>query len=179
MFALFVQPSLVTATLNQTYKVTPGQPTVAPTPAELPVPAGNVQALWYQHDGRYIVVYAGLDLDQSGPLCPGNSIQTAAGFEHISNAPTEPGACSGVPILAGADAGVRIRGALAFYLTEIPTTAEGTLYGTVERYDDGVIVGLTSTAQTNLAATPELDPDVAAYSLPPGVLPSGSTEVTC
>ena len=124
-------------------------------------------------------MYAGLDLRRSGPLCPGNSIQTAAGFEHISNAPTERDACSGAPTLAGPAAGARTCGDLVFYLTEIPTTAEGTLFGTVERYDDGVIVGLTSTARTNISATPDFDPDVAAYSLPPGILPDVDTEVTC
>lgn len=148
----------VEAALDQPYKVGPdGQPAEF-EPGELPVEPGSVTARWYRSGGVYVVLYDGLALGETGPLCPGNSIQTAGGFEHVSNAPTEEGACEGAQNLAGADAGVRVCDSLVLYVTEIPADTEGTLFGTVERFEpDGTILGVTSQAQTDAGTAPEIE----------------------
>ncbi len=156
----------ISATLTSTYKV-PDPQGSGPSAAELPVAAGSVEARWYQSGGQYVVHYAGLSLDETGPICPGNSIATDSGFLHISNAPTGPGACTGVLGLATAPAGVKLCGAEVLYLTEIPVDVEGTLYGTIERYlADGTIIGLTSMAEPRLALAPEID--LSSCSSPQG-----------
>lgn len=145
----------VMATLTETYQTGPGGP---PSADQLPIGAGRVQALWYQSGGKYVVYYAGLFSEDSDPICPGNSIETDSGFEHISNAPTAEGACEGATTLAAAPAGVKICASKLLYLTEIPVEAEGTLYGSVEVFlDDGSIVGVTSQAEADAAAAPEID----------------------
>ncbi len=146
----------VVAALSVIYKVEGGR-SVTPA-AELPVPSGSVEARWYQADGRFVVFYAGLALAEAGPLCPGNSIQTATGFLHITNGPTGAGACTGVQNPAAADEGVRLCGGSVFYVTRIPVDAEGTLYGTVERFlADGTIIGLTSRVAADRDRTPAID----------------------
>ena len=147
----------IVATLGRAYKFGPAGREV-PTPEELPLAPGSVEARWYQAEGRYVVYYAGLDLSQTGPLCPGNSIMTTAGFEHITNGPSAPGACVGTTMLAGPDEGVRLCGDMVLYWTRIPVSAEGVLYGTVERFvGDDTFVGATSVVRTNLAETPTVD----------------------
>ncbi len=147
----------VAAALSVIYKVEGGR-SVTPAAAELPVPSGSVEARWYQADGRFVVFYAGLALAEAGPLCPGNSIQTATGFLHITNGPTGAGACTGVQNPAAADEGVRLCGGSVFYVTRIPVDAEGTLYGTIERFlADGTIIGLTSRVAADRDRTPAID----------------------
>ncbi len=127
-------------------------------PDELPVAAGSVEARWYQSGGKYVVYYQGLSLAESGPICPGNSISTDSGFLHISNAPTEAGACTGATTLVPPPTGVKLCGELVLYLTDIPADLTGVLYGTIEIYlTDGTIVGLTSMATADVAAAPEID----------------------
>ncbi|MCH8900787.1 MAG: hypothetical protein IIC88_00635 [Chloroflexi bacterium] len=124
----------------------------------LPVAAGSVEARWYQSGGMYVVHYAGLSLDETGPICPGNSISTDSGFLHISNQATGPGACTGATTVVLVPAGVQLCGAEVLYLTIIPVDVEGTLYGSLERYlADGTIAGLTSTVTADAAAAPEVD----------------------
>lgn len=148
------------ADLTQTYKVLAGAP-VPFSEDELPVAIGSVQAQWYQSGGRYVLVYAGWSLEETGPLCPGNSIQTAAGFQDVSNAPTGEGACEGAPTLsADPTVGVRECGDLVVYVTAIPSDVGGNLYGTIERFEaDGAITGLTSVAAATSGAAPEVDLD--------------------
>ncbi len=147
--------STVQALLDRTYNTGQSEP---PSADQLPFPPGTVVASWYQSEGAYVVHYDGLSLAVTGPLCPGNSIQTVAGFEYVSNAPSGAGACSGATTLVGPPTGVLLCGSEVLYLTAIPVSAEGTLYGTVEVYNpDGSIIGLTSLATADGAATPEID----------------------
>ena len=90
------------------YKVKADGTRVPPREDELPVPIGSVEAHWYRAGGVYVIAFGGLDLAESGPVCPGSSIQTESGFEHVSNSPTEENACEGAPELAAPDAGVHI-----------------------------------------------------------------------
>ena len=129
-------------------------------------------------DGFYIVIFRGLDIRLEGPLCAGSSIQTAAGFEFISNSPAPPGAdpdavCVDVPNLAGSDRGtVQCRGGIG-YLTDIPTTAEGALFATLEFNDGSGFIGQTSSVQSDLANTPEFPVGFDAYIFPPTAADEG------
>jgi hypothetical protein len=129
---------------------------------------GNIQpgdpiAFWYAGTTTYVVVYAFLDLTKTGPLCPGSSIKTGSGFEHVSNAPTVAGACSGEEkTLAQPPVGVRMCPILAntgfAYVTAIPLEAKGTLYASLEHAQpDGSIVGLTGAIATGSTAAVDLD----------------------
>lgn len=142
------------AALTQSYNTGPsGQY----DPAVMGFAVGEVEAQWYQADGFYVVVYAGLDLEQTGPLCPGNSIQTAAGFEYVSNAPTDGADCSSFPTLsADPDVGALVCEGVLSYRTAIPATAQGNLFGTIERPVEGGIMGITGIASTT-AGVPEID----------------------
>jgi len=126
--------------------------------ADLPVAPGSVIARWLQSDGMYVVHYDGLDLSVSGPICPGNSIETATGFEFISNAPSGDGACSTATTLVDPPTGVRLCGDQVLYLTAIPVETEGTLFGSLEKFrDDTTIIGLTSDVAADAAAAPDVD----------------------
>ena len=116
------------------------------------VTENDVTVDWYGGDETYVVVYRGLDLEALGPLCPGNSVETSPGaFEHVSNAPTEDGACEGSPTDEG-EVEVCDDGTLV-YTTLIPTDSEGTLYGTIDVYEDGAFsVSATSTVDADPAA---------------------------
>ncbi|MCI0778183.1 MAG: hypothetical protein J4N95_08375 [Chloroflexi bacterium] len=143
-------------------------PDVPPPDADLPVPSGSVIARWYQENGLYVVYYDGLDLAISGPLCPGNSIETAAGFEFITNAPAGAGACSTATTILQPPAGVQLCGDDVLYVTAIRVTAEGTLFGTIERFrDDSTIIGLTSQVVADAAAAPEVD--LSSCEIPEGI----------
>lgn len=129
--------------------------------SELPAPPGEVTASWFTSGGFYVVGYFGLDLEASGALCPGNSIMTGGTWLHITNAPTEEGACEGFPTLTDdPDVGpVDCHGTL-FYRTAIPGDLQGTLYGTIEMLDEeGNLVGITSQAEST---TEMLEIDLAA-----------------
>ena len=145
----------VRASLTTHYKFPPGGP--APLD-ELPFPPGTVEARWYKSGDRYVVYYHNFSLD--GPAyCPGNSIQTTTGFEHISNSPAVDGACGGASTLATeASAGVVLCDDLVLYVTQIPSDKVGDLYGTIEIIEsDGAGIGLTSISPTSLGEAPEVD----------------------
>jgi hypothetical protein len=118
--------------------------------ADLPAVPGSVTAQWYVASDRYVVAYAGLDLAESGAVCPGNSILTGAGFQHVSNAPTEEGACEGFPTLTtDPEVGPVVCQGAVVYVTAIPSDLQGTLFGTPEALtEEGDLVGLTSTVQS-------------------------------
>lgn len=144
--------------------------------------SGSVEAHWYQWDGFYVVLYRGLVAAATGPLCAGNSIRTATGFEFISNSPVPVGhdanaVCVDVPSLASGDHGTIQCGSLVAYLTDIPTTAEGALFGTVEFNDGSGFIGHTSSVQSDIANTPEFDPGAVAYNLPPTGVDEGGTVI--
>ena len=49
----------------------------------------EVTAEWYSADGFFVVVFAGLDLANTGPLCPGASVDLGgSNFQFIANAET-------------------------------------------------------------------------------------------
>jgi len=129
---------------------------------ELPAPPDTVTANWFTSGGFYVIGYYGLDLGESGPLCPGNSIFIgSSGWIHISNAPTEEGACEGLDTVTDdPDVGPVDCGGTLFYRTAIPSDLQGTLYGTIEKIDeDGNLVGITSQTES----TPDmLEIDLAA-----------------
>jgi len=129
------------------------------TDTDLPAAPSSVEAHWYQADGVYVVAYMGLDMAASGPLCPGNSILTSAGFEHVSNAPTEEGSCEGFPTLTtDPDVGPQVCLDTLVYVTAIPSNLAGTLFGTLEALADegAALVGLTSQAES-AGDAPEID----------------------
>lgn len=146
--------SMVSAVLGEgdfnKYKVSlPGMAPLEFQDSDLPAPPGSVTANWFTSGGFYVVAYYGLDLESSGPLCPGNSILSGS-FLHVSNAPTEDGACEGFPTLTeDPDVGpIDCHGTL-FYRTAIPSDLQGTLFGTLEMLDpDGNLVGMTSQAES-------------------------------
>lgn len=139
----FVPDTPVAALLLDGYALRDGEAITYLT-TDLPIIAGTGAAFWYQAMGRYVVVFDNVDLAVTGPLCPGASILTDDGFEHISNGPTAEGACDGAPTLAQSPAGAYLCAGVLVYVTEIPAGTEGTLYGTLELYVDGAIYGITS-----------------------------------
>lgn len=151
-----------------------------PDDDELPVPEGAVEAHWYRGVHVWVALFAGWSLQDTGPLCPGTSLQVGNAFEHLTNSPTEPGdPCEDHPdiVLAGEGSGVRTCGDLVLYVSKIPVDAEGTLFASIERYQpDGAIVGLTGSVAADAGAAPEIDVDAGGYELPPGL---GGATVTC
>jgi hypothetical protein len=134
------------------YKVSlPGMAPLDFEESELPAPPGSVTANWFTSGGFYVVAYYGLDMEASGPLCPGNSILAGGNWQYVTNAPTEEGACEGFPTLTeDPDVGpIDCHGTL-FYRTAIPSDMQGTLFGTLEMLDaDGNLVGITSQADSS------------------------------
>jgi len=146
--------SSASAVLTQSYNSASGGSFDA---AVMGFDVGDVEGQWYQADGFYVVVYAGLDLEATGPLCPGNSIQTAAGFEFVSNSPTDGADCSTFPTLTSdPDVGPLVCQGVVSYRTAIPATTQGNLFGTVERPVDGGVMGITGITPTS-AGVPEID----------------------
>ena len=145
---------------NTTYKVELG--TFAAMPFEesdLPAAPGAVTAQWYIAGDRYVVAYAGLDYAEGDFLCPGNSILTGAGFLHVSNAPTEEGACEGFTTLTtDPEVGPIVCQGSLLYVTAIPSDQQGMLFGTLEALTaDGGLIGLTSAVESS--------PDIPAIDL--------------
>jgi hypothetical protein len=135
----------VTASISDGYFF--GGQTGEATDADLPFALGSVEAQWYSAGDFYAVVYDGLDLDATGPLCPGNSILTNT-FEFISNAPTPGADCTGAPTIAAEPHGVYLCESRVAYLTMIPVGTAGTGFASVEIYGaDGVHRGASSAVE--------------------------------
>jgi hypothetical protein len=135
-------------------------------------PEGSVEAHWYQWDGLYVVLYRGWDASDGTEICAGNSWRAdGAIWENITNSAhigDENEICVDTAGIAQAPSGVYACGSLLYYLTEIPTDATGNLWGTLEiGSGGGVWVGQTSETPVDLASTPEFEPGLAAYELPP------------
>jgi hypothetical protein len=147
---------------NQYKVVLPGGAPLEFEEGDLPAPPGSVTAHWFTSGGFYVVGYYGLDLEENAPFCPGNSIMTGNGFEHVSNAPTEEGACEGLATLTDdPDVGPLDCYGTLFYRTAIPSNLQGTLFGTLEKLDaDGNLAGITSQAQST---TSMLEIDLADF----------------
>ena len=109
-------------------------------PSDAPEGLQEVFAAWYRGDGRLIVVFEGLDLDATGPVCPGAAAFVEGRLESRTVAPTSAGACDGEPnqqAIAPSDAGVRICDGLVAYVTTIPDDTEGDLYAEINALADG------------------------------------------
>lgn len=134
--------------------------------SDMPEGLQDVTAHWYRGGGFLIIVYRGLDLDVTGPVCPGNSLsdRDTGRFEHISNSPTAPGACDGDSTLAiaPAESGVRICDGVVSYITLIPEDADGFINATVNAYpegEDGLGVTFNILLEREL---PEVEPAILA-----------------
>jgi hypothetical protein len=175
-----LEASPVVAVLDIDYEVDGQGNPRQPTADELPVPDGAVEAHWYRGVHVWVALFGGWSLEDTGPLCPGTSLQVGNEFDHLTNSPTEPGdPCEDHPdiVLAGEGSGVRICGDLVLYISEIPLDAEGTLFASVERYqEDGAIVGLTGSVAADADAAPPIDAEAGGYELPPEL---GGATVTC
>ena len=142
-----------------------------------------MEAHWYQHDGRYVVLYRGFDASAGREICAGNSIFIGGvGFTNITNSP-HLGAvdeiCVNVAKIAEPPSGVYACGSLLYYVTEIPIESEGNVVRDARnrcaRWDSP---GQSSQADTDLANTPEFLPNQAAYELPESGVGAGGP-VTC
>jgi hypothetical protein len=158
---------------------------------DLPWEEGDVTSHWYTWDDAFVVVYAGWNATDDTPLCPGNSVATAAGFEHVSNSPSAAGGCdpeeafaaNSTVIPVGDDLGARVCSGLVIYRTLIPVSADGAptagdLYGSIEKAVDGGFAGASGPA-TIADGMVELDPTASAYTVPEGWMADGSTSITC
>jgi hypothetical protein len=128
-------------------------------PELLPAQPGEVTAKWYVAGDVYAVVYEGLD--PSVAACPGNSAQTTAGFDFVSNAALGDTGCSTFPtIIESTDTqGVQVCGDRVSYLTLIPSDMIALLYSSIELPVDGDGVGITGFALVEDPATiPAIDP---------------------
>lgn len=127
-------------------------------------------------NGTLIAIYHGPGLSDPTDLCPGNSLQTASGFEFISNAPASPGACDGFPTDVGS---VRVcTGNVWLYQTMIPNDSSGTLWASLEATVDGTIANMGGQA-ANTPGTPEIDYSADKYTISTMFTSDGSTEITC
>ena len=135
-------------------------------------PEGSVQAHWYQWDGVYVVLYRGYDATLPSGLCPGNSIETGGAFANISNSPwpsTATSACEGA--LAIAAEGSMSCGPLLYYVTDIPTTTVGNLWGSIELQTGAGFIGQTTFGTpSDIDNTPEFEPGLSGYDLPPSAV---------
>ena len=144
------------------------------------ITAGQVVVYWYRGAAEnYVAVYTGDGIAgaQGQKLCPGNSIFTNDDWIHISNAPSEEGACEwgpeGVGSLQVCDHGVWI------YETKIPNEEEGELWGSLEWTGaDGATTGLTSITLSG-AGMAELEAGLSSYSIPPWYTSDGATVINC
>jgi hypothetical protein len=131
------------------------------------VEPGSVTAAWYAIGDRWAVHYDGLTPDDAVGKCPGNSLQGADGFEYISNSPYGALACAGYEELETYGGTILPPGSLFLcgestivYVTEIPLSTTGTLFGSLEQVrDDGTIQGMTSMVVADAAQAPEIDVD--------------------
>lgn len=106
--------------------------------SELPVAPGAVTARWYTFRGWYVVLFDGLDLEATGPVCLRTSIfnRGTSQLEHAFNSATAEGGCEGAgarvfaPPARGA-AGARVCDGLVSYVTDIPAELGGTLFASI------------------------------------------------
>mgnify|MGYP001819746461 FL=1 len=149
-------PTGVTAILDQAYEFGENEA----DSEEWPFPIGAIEAHWYQAGEVYAVVYFGLDLEETGPLCPGNSIVGDDGLAaHVSNSPTPDGVCGDGLHIAEPPRGVLICGGVVSYLTEIPNGTSGWLYASLEYYPaTGVNFGVTSLVEADPDYMAAIDP---------------------
>lgn len=167
------------ATLETSYRTNADGSPAEVDPAELPAQPGDVTGHWYRSGDVYVLAYGGLSLEGADPMCPGNSLETAGGFDNVSNSPTADGACPDNVTIAGPGAGLQDCSPLLLYVTAIPVDGEGNLWSTIEQLeDDGGLSGVTGNVPADASKAPEIDLEAGGYTLPDGLVP-GVTEVTC
>jgi hypothetical protein len=135
---------------------------------------GEVEVQWYQWNSLFVVLFRGVRPEAN--LCLGNSILSGNSFDFHSNSKLgdeEP--CQGPAgdDLAGEAFGVRACGELVYYLTEIPTSESGALFGSADLWavPDAIsgatdVSGVTGVVDTELGDPPEFDPTAIGYVLP-------------
>jgi len=150
-------PTGVIGVIDQTYKWGDEQGTA--TQDELPFPIGGVEAHWYRAGDFLAVVYVGLDLEQTGPLCPGNSILGEDGFLHGTNSPSPGASCEGTgATIIGPPEGTMVCEGRVSYLTRIPSDLMGFLYASIEVYaGTGTDYGATGIAEADPDYMAEID----------------------
>ena len=139
-----------------------GSETGVATNDDLPFELGSIEVHWYKTDAFIVAIYGGLDPNASEYLCPGNSIRTNAGFEHISNAPVPGADCSNASAIIESVpgvSGVQVCDDLLSYITAIPSNLDGELFGSVEEYPpSGRFVGATGSVVVTAADLPLIEP---------------------
>jgi len=130
--------------------------------------ASSVEAHWYQWDGFYVVLYRGFDAGSGQEICAGSSVLVPGlGFDFVSNSPHIGSAdeiCVGAAaVVPGA---AQACGSLLYYVTQIPTSEVGALFGTLEIGDTSGFRGQTSEVESDIDSTPEFEPGLDAYALP-------------
>ena len=121
----------------------------------------SATAEWYRSEGFFLVYFADVNTSETGPLCPGASAATQAGFEFVSNAPSAGADCSAFPTLVD-DQSVRAlecSGSIA-YRTAIPDDTVGFLFGTLEKTVGDGIMGITSFVDSTTGEIPEVNADL-------------------
>ncbi len=118
-----------------------------------------VTAQWYIVGESWAVYYRGLTPDAANGKCPGASIGTAKGFEHVSNSPYGALACQNFTGSVLPPGSLHLcNGNAIVYTSSIPTTAAGALYGTIEQgLFDASIQGMTGKVTANTAYVPTID----------------------
>jgi hypothetical protein len=141
-----------------------GAPAVAP---------GDVTVHWYQAGGVYVALYTGEGLGDLPPLCPGNSLAVPSGeYENVSNAPTAEGGCDGIDSTI---TDVTVCDAAWLFPTAIPADAEGQLFASISSPDSTAgVLGFVPTGEV-----PEIDVTATSFTVAPGVLANGATELSC
>lgn len=147
---------------------------------------GEVEVQWYQWNSLFVVLFRGVRPEAN--LCLGNSILRGNSFDFHTNSnlgAEQP--CQGPAgdDLAGEGFGVRTCGELVYYLTEIPTSESGALFGSADLWavPDAIsgitdVSGVTGVVDTELGDPPEFDPTAIGYVLPASDA-DDLTEVAC
>ena len=145
----------VTATLEKPYRTQ----SATFDAAMFGVASGAITAAWYVVGDSWAVYYRGLTKEQALGKCPGNSIKTATGFEDISNSPYGALACKNHTDTVLPPGSLHLCGDKAVvYTTQIPKSAVGTLYGSLEQgLDDGSIQGMSSQVIADASGAPAID----------------------
>jgi hypothetical protein len=144
----------LTAPLDQAYGPDGG----AFEEATFGIAPGSVTAAWYIAEDTWAVHYDGLTQEAASGTCPGTSIETEAGFEHVTNSPYGALGCAGFTGTVLPPGSLRrCDETTIVYTSQIPIDAEGDLYASVERGGESGIQGITSHVAADATGVPEID----------------------
>jgi hypothetical protein len=134
-------------------------------------PEGSVQAHWYQWNGFYVVLYRGYDATDPMSVCPGTRILIEGGFdlETLTSSPYpsdgDEACVDARNVVVGAS---RRCGPLLYYVTNIPVSSVGELWGTIEKQTGAGFIGQTTFGTaSDIENTPDFQPGQPTYELPP------------